>query len=493
MERPALRRLMADVAAGRTDIVIAYKIDRLTRSLAGFARIVELFDRHSVSFVSVTQAFNTTSSMGRLTLNLLLSFAQFEREMTGERIRDKIAASETRGMWMGGAAPLGYDLPVPGTYGLIVNLGEAGTVTRIFETNLAIGSVHALCRWLTAEGIRPKQHVTRAGREMGGAAFGRGAPFHLLRNRAYLGEIPHHDTSHPGLHAAIIPQDLFDAVQEKLDAQKRRRSDGTPEQPRAPLTGRIFDADGHPMPPTTAPGRPGRSYRYYGSVALQQGRGAGRTPGAGTSNGVRSVWRSRTPTSEAYPDTVAGLRRVASDAVEARISTVLARLLLGTRCDPLQIPLRIKLRPGALHILLPVSLRPTVEAHIITGETVAQDAGASGHLRLTCPIGLHRRGGRTDVTATSKDGPRADPTLLRALRAAHAMVARDAAGLPRIEAAPASPDQRCLIRLAFHSPDLQQAILDGRQRRGLTLARLIGADIPLCWDAQERMFGLRAG
>lgn len=491
MERPALRRLMADVAAGKIDIVIVYKIDRLTRSLADFARIVEIFDRYKVSFVSVTQAFNTTSSMGRLTLNVLLSFAQFEREVTGERIRDKIAASKARGMWMGGSVPLGYDLPAPGTHMLIVNQAEASTVVRIFETYLCMGSVHALCRWLNAQSIRPKQHVTRNGRKMGGLEFSRGALFHLLRNRTYLGKIMHRDTSHPGLHAAIIPQDLFDAVQTRLDAQKRRQAEGTQEQPKSALTGRIFDADGHPMSPTTARGRSGHSYRYYVSAPLQQGRAAKLAPGA--SNGIRPMRGSMEKTSKAQPDSVSALRRVASDAIESRISGILSRVLPNAAGDPLQIPLRIVLHPGALHLLLPVIWRSTVEANLIAGETVMQEAGASGHLRLACPIGLYRRGGRTDVLATSKDGPRSDPTLLRALRAAHALVTRDANLLPRIEAAPASPHQRRLIRLAFLSPDLQQSILDGRQPQGLTLARLIATDIPLCWDAQERMFGRTAG
>ena len=491
IERPALRRLMADVAAGKIDIIIVYKIDRLTRSLADFARIVEIFDKHGVSFVSVTQAFNTTSSMGRLTLNVLLSFAQFEREVTGERIRDKIAASKARGMWMGGVVPLGYDLPAPGTHMLIVNQREAATVTRIFETYLAMGSVHALCRWLNEAGILPKQHVTRADRTMGGRAFSRGALFHLLRNRIYLGKITHRDTTHPGLHAAIVSQDLFDAVQARLDAQKRRRDTGTPEQPRSPLTGRIFDAAGHPMSPTTARGRSGRSYRYYVSAPLQQGRAAALA--AGESNGLRPARGSSKHRADPDPDKVTALRRVASDAIEARIRAILTRLLPGTPGDPLQVPLRVELHPGALHLLLPVTLRATVDAHLIAGETVAQEAVAFGHLRLACPIGLHSRGGRTDVTATSKDGPRSDPTLVRALRAAHAMVARDANGLPRIEAAPASPHQRRLIQLAFLSPDLQHSILDGRQPHGLTLARLIAAEIPMCWNAQQVMFGRRAG
>ena len=157
---------------------------------------------------------------------------------------------------------------------LILNPGEAASVTRIFETYLIIRSVHALCQWLNEEGIQPKQHVTRDGRRMAGRAFSRGALFHLLRNRIYPGKITHLSTSHPGLHAAIVSQDLFDAVQARLDAQKRRRDTGTPEQPRSPLTGRIFDADGHPMSPTKARGRSGLSYRYYVSAPLQQGRAA---------------------------------------------------------------------------------------------------------------------------------------------------------------------------------------------------------------------------
>jgi FtsP/CotA-like multicopper oxidase with cupredoxin domain len=326
---------------------------------------------------------------------------------------------------------------------------------------------------------------------MGGLAFSRGALFHLLRNRTYLGMILHGETAHPGLHAAIISQDLFDAVQARLDAQKRRNAEGTPEQPRAPLTWRIFDVDGHPMSPTTARGRSGRSYRYYVSAPLQQGRAAELAPGA--SNGMRPVRGTAKRMAGADPDRVTALRRVASDAIEARIGAILTRLLPDAPGDMLQVPLRIELHPGSLHILLPVKLRATVEAHLIAGETLAQEAGASSLLRLTCPIGLHRRGGRTDVTATSKDGPRSDPTLVRALRAAHAMVARDASGLPRIDVAPASPHQRRLIRLAFLSPGLQLCILDGRQPQGLTLARLIDAEIPLCWDAQERMFGCRAG
>ena len=182
MDRPALRRLLEDAARDRVDVIVVYKIDRLTRSLADFARMVEIFDRHEVSFVSVTQAFNTTSSMGRLTLNVLLSFAQFEREVTGERIRDKIAASKAKGMWMGGLLPFGYDLPRDGSRALVVNEAEARTVRTIFQAYLDLGSVTDLERWLIEHGIRSKARHGKDGHVSGGKAFGRGAIFHLLRN-----------------------------------------------------------------------------------------------------------------------------------------------------------------------------------------------------------------------------------------------------------------------------------------------------------------------
>jgi site-specific DNA recombinase len=487
MDRPALRRLMADVVAGRIDIVLVYKIDRLTRSLADFARIVEVFDRHGVSFVSVTQAFNTTSSMGRLTLNVLLSFAQFEREVTGERIRDKIAASKARGMWMGGKLPLGYDLPAEGSHRLEVNEAEASTVRHIFQSYLALGSVHALCQQLTAEGIGPKQHVTRGGRAIGGTVFSRGALFHLLRNRLYLGEIRHRDLSHPGLHAPIVTSEIVEAVQARLDAQIRRHALGTEEHPRAPLTGRIFDAEGFPMSPTTARGRSGRSYRYYVSAPLQQGRG-GDLVAPNPPRKSRSAARPGGTTSLDIPQTPV-LRRVAANALEARVAQIILRLLALVAGDPLIVPLRVEVLPTALNILLPVTALASLRPRLAPDETVARDAVEPARLRLACPLGLEQRGGRTEVLASAEGGLRQDPALVGALRKAHALVHRDLRELPRVEAGPASPYQRRLIRLAFLSPDLQQAILEGRQPPDLTLARLMDSEIALCWEAQARQFG----
>src|SRR4030088_3268184 len=213
LDRPALQQLLADIQAGKIDAVVTYKVDRLTRSLADFAKIVEIFDAKGVSFVSVTQQFNTTTSMGRLTLNVLLSFAQFEREVTGERIRDKIAASKKKGMWMGGVPPLGYQCR---DHKLIVIPREAETVQHIFRRYAALGSVRLLQQELDGAGIRSKSWVSTAGRCWGGKPLARGALYTMLRDRIFRGEIVHKDQSYPGEHEAIIDPALWDAVQARI-------------------------------------------------------------------------------------------------------------------------------------------------------------------------------------------------------------------------------------------------------------------------------------
>ena len=209
MVRPALMTLLQDLQAGKVDVVVVYKVDRLTRSLADFAKIVELFDRHRVSFVSVTQQFNTTSSMGRLTLNVLLSFAQFEREVTGERIRDKIAASKKKGMWMGGPVPLGYDL---GDRKLLVNKAEAELVRRIYERYIALGCVRKLRAELIAKGVKSKVRISRGGKKSGGMLYSRGALYEILRNHLYVGEIAHKGAVHAGEHEGLVPRKVWDTV-----------------------------------------------------------------------------------------------------------------------------------------------------------------------------------------------------------------------------------------------------------------------------------------
>ena len=242
LERPALQTLLADIRARKVDIVVVYKVDRLTRSLADFAKLVELFEAHGVSFVAVTQQFNTTTSMGRLTFNVLLSFAQFERELAGERIRDKFAASRRKGMWMGGTIPLGYEVKARK---LVINADEAERVRVIFERYLALGCVSKLREDLEQRGIRSKQRVLASGRVLGGGSFGRGALYHLLQNRIYLGEVVHKGISYPGEHERIIDDELWSAVEARLLANRgaRRRSR---LETGSLLTGLIFDASRQP-------------------------------------------------------------------------------------------------------------------------------------------------------------------------------------------------------------------------------------------------------
>ena len=265
MERPALHRLLDLIRERRIDIVVVYKVDRLTRSLADFAKLVELFDVHKVSFVSVTQAFNTTTSMGRLTLNVLLSFAQFEREVTGERIRDKIAASKKKGLWMGGAVPFGYRVE---NRKLAVGEAEASIVRLMFSRYLELGSIPALQRELKATQIRTRVRILSTGRQIGGGFFTGGPAAHILRNRHYLGEINHKGKSWPGEHEAIIDQDLFDRVQAKLTDQRQRRSRHVLPSD-ALLKGKFFNEAGEPMVPSYTVKR-GVRYRYYVSTSAVQ-------------------------------------------------------------------------------------------------------------------------------------------------------------------------------------------------------------------------------
>jgi site-specific DNA recombinase len=216
LERPALQRLLEAIRQRRIDVIIIYKVDRLTRSLADFAKLIELFDAHSVSFISITQSFNTTTSMGRLTLNMLLSFAQFEREVTGERIRDKIAASKKKGIWVGGVVPLGYRVE---DRKLVVDWDEAGTVRLIFDRYLSAGSMLALLMELNERGIVTRKRRLSSGKIIGGIPFTKEPLAYLLKNRMYLGEINHGQQSYLDEHSAIVDRNLFDAVQARLAAQ----------------------------------------------------------------------------------------------------------------------------------------------------------------------------------------------------------------------------------------------------------------------------------
>jgi site-specific DNA recombinase len=252
LERPALQRLLADIEANRVDVVVVYKIDRLSRSLMDFAKLVEVFDRNSVTFVSVTQSFNTTTSMGRLTLNILLSFAQFEREVIGERIRDKFAASRKKGMWMGGWAPLGYDIK---DRKLVVNEAEATTVRTIFQRFLRVGSMTRLTVALRSEGMRTK----------GDKPVDKGYLYRILNNRVYIGEVVHKGIAYPGEHAPIVDRSLWDRVHDIIGESPRKRAMRTRAQTPALLKGLIFGPTGAAMTPAHTR-RNGKLYRYYVST-----------------------------------------------------------------------------------------------------------------------------------------------------------------------------------------------------------------------------------
>ena len=275
MERPALKRLIADIEAGQIDVIVVYKVDRLTRALSDFAKLVDVFDRRGVSFVSITQQFNTTTSMGRLTLNVLLSFAQFEREVTGERIRDKIAASKKKGMWMGGMPPLGYDVK---NRKLVVNDAEARIVVEIYRRYLALKSVHALRDELADAGIKSKRRMRPDGAEYGGQTFSRGALYLILQNQLYRGEISHKGNTYPGEHPAIVDKSLWDDVQAVLAANRVERTTGARASHPSLLTGMVFDETGERLTPTHAV-KKGTRYRYYVSTSLVTG--AGKNPSSG--------------------------------------------------------------------------------------------------------------------------------------------------------------------------------------------------------------------
>jgi site-specific DNA recombinase len=262
-DRPDLQKLLNDIRARKIDVIVVYKVDRLTRSLADFAKLVDLFDAHGVSFVSVTQQFNTTTSMGRLTLNVLLSFAQFEREVTSERIRDKIAASKRKGLWVGGNLPLGYEMR-DGKIAIVEE--EAELVRSIFRRYLELGGVNELLRDLRDRNIRTKSRLLSTGVTRGGIPFGRGSLYYLLSNRFYIGEVKYKDEILPGEQPPVMNRELFEAVRQKALSQWSHRTVVRNKSDQL-LTGLLFDDAGHRMIPTHAT-KAGIRYRYYASTSV---------------------------------------------------------------------------------------------------------------------------------------------------------------------------------------------------------------------------------
>ena len=469
IERPGLKRLLEDVDAGLVDTIVVYKIDRLTRSLADFAKIVDRLDKAQASFVSVTQSFNTTTSMGRLTLNVLLSFAQFEREVTGERIRDKIAASKAKGMWMGGLPPMGYDPPTDrATRTLVRNEAEAVQVRAIFDEYLKRGSVSTLEARLAEDGVRSKVWVSAKGTRSGGVPLSRGALFHMLRNRIYLGEIAHGETSVLGCHPPIVDPEVFAKVQAQLAANTRARKERPLRSAQLPLKGLVFDADGHPMSPSFGYGRGGRVYRYYVSAPLQQGRKVEEREGV--------------------------LRRVSAEALEQAVRTQLATVIPGAA----DCPLADLLKPVRRVEVLPETLRMAFEAKALPRDVRDRLGRCDTHLDrvvLNAPVRCQARGGRTWVLTPASSvavrKARRDPVLIRGLRQAHKIAAglgwrSSDGGFDGSGRAPTSSYERRLWPLVFLAPDIQQAILEGRQPPALTLDQLLKMGIPTGWTEQRR-------
>lgn len=470
MDRPGLKRLLDDIAADKIDVVVVYKVDRLTRSLMDFAKIVETFDRNQVSFVSVTQAFNTTSSMGRLTLNVLLSFAQFEREVTGERIRDKLAASKKKGLWMGGNLPLGYDAD---GRTLKINEPEADRVRHIFQRYLELKSVHRLAEELRVTGVYSKQRTTKAGRVIGGGPMRRGALFHLLSNTVYVGWIPHKDASYPGQHSAIVETETFEAVQALLAGNGQDRANTSLRGSEASLTGKIYDAKGRRMSPTSSRGKNGCPYRYYVSAGLQQGEAA-------------TEDRIRLPAAALETYVQKALQRLVGAKTDACISA-LARADVGANL------LTLTLDDGAAKLPGEASdqLLARISSHLQPGERAwLQPKGLS----VAIPVRLQFRGGRRLIEGHGAPDRKSDRILEECLRRAHRIVS--ALGISQVSALPAEPASapdtyaRRLASLAYLAPDLQRFVFGGDVPTSLTRQRLLAIDLPLSWEAQRRKFGL---
>ena len=318
LERPALKRLLADIEAGHVDVIVVYKIDRLSRSLMDFAKLVEVFDAHNVTFVSVTQSFNTTTSMGRLTLNILLSFAQYEREIIGERIRDKFSASRARGIWMGGKVPLGYDVK---DRKLVVNEPEAERVRRVFELFVETGSGVETVRRLRAEGITTKS----------GKPVDKGHLYKLLHNRTYVGEAEHKGKVYPGEHQALVPRDLWDQVHTTMQVSPRARANENRAQTPALLRGLIFGADGRALSPTYCRKR-GRLYHYYVAQRVLKADAADdasivrRVSAAEIERAVIDQVRALLRQSEIIVGTWAAVRAESPDVTEAEVQEALGHL-----------------------------------------------------------------------------------------------------------------------------------------------------------------------
>jgi DNA invertase Pin-like site-specific DNA recombinase len=477
LDRPDLQKLLADVRVGKIDIIVVYKVDRLTRSLADFAKLVELFDQHSVSFVSVTQSFNTTSSMGRLTLNVLLSFAQFEREVIGERVRDKIAASKRKGIWVGGPVPLGY---ASIKKKLVVVPEEVETVRMIFKRYLELGSVGTLVEDLDRRGIRTRRRTETKGRTIGGIRFGVGALAYLLKNRCYIGEVVYRGEAHLGEHEGILDRDTFEAVQARLATgavERRIRLKASP----AILTGRIFDDRGNRMSPTHS-NKLGVRYRYYVSHAILQQRKAE----------AGSI--ARVPAPEIETLVLDGVReRLASSGAAEHPIAIADRDLIERHIDSVI----VKPRALEVRVVLPGEASAQTEEPGINGPDSSQLPITTIMLAWMAPGFAAVKGIVHTPSAQPAMKPESRDALLTAIAKARGWMddirLGRIASLAEIARREAQGERhiRQLASLASVSPRIVAAILDGTAPVGLTVTGLAKAPL-YSWTEQEQSIGLSA-
>jgi site-specific DNA recombinase len=492
LERPALQRLLADIAAGRVDIIVVYKVDRLTRSLLDFAKLVEVFDKAGVSFVSITQSFNTTTSMGRLTLNMLLSFAQFEREVTAERIRDKIAASKAKGMWMGGVPPLGYR---PDGRTLEIVKEHADIVRDIYRRYLDIGNVRLVADQLIAERINTPVRKMTNGRDFGGCAFSRGQIYAILKNPIYVGDIPHRELRYKGLHKAIIGQHMWDAAQTMLAGHVPGPRRGVNTASGSLLAGLIVDDTGQKL--IAAHACKGKvRYRYYVSQAAHHG--------VSDSKALRIPAREiETATIEAlaaaFDDPLELMARASIPLVSADVERIFGAA--GTTAAKIRqrdpellrsLVARVIVHPAMLQIEL-------VTASMATHLAATANADTETSLLLNCPVRLTRTGHKlrivqNDGRAVAITPP--DASMIKLLVKAQRWWAQLQSGeitvheLAAAEGVVKSYVTR-VVRLAFLAPSIIDDVLGGRQPTTLDAKRLaFTADLPTCWTEQRRHFGI---
>jgi DNA invertase Pin-like site-specific DNA recombinase len=503
MERPALQRLLTDIAADRIDTVVVYKVDRLTRSLRDFAKIVDAFDANGVSFVSVTQQFNTTTSMGRLTLNMLLSFAQFEREVTGERIRDKIAASKQKGMWMGGLPSLGYDVK---DRRLVVNAAEAQTVRHIFQRYVLHKSVHLLKRELDQDGIVSKARRDRNGNPTGTRPIAVGALYHILKNRLYRGEIVHRDKAYPGQHEAIIDQGLWDDVQAILAENQIERTTRSKATNPSLLAGLVFDTDGERMSPSHAV-KKGVRYRYYVSQSLiKRGRSsvsdaACRVPAADLECLVTDRFCAMLTDPNAILE-FAGTPTIATQkALIRRAADLATRWSVLSASDRRQIfqacIARVDVRTSTVEITVRPHLLLRTIRGVPAGEIQKELAGDSIAV-LSIPARVRRTGLSTQMLIEGQSATARQPnrSLLRLIgQARHfqdLVISKDGRSFRELAAGVGvSPTYFTRVfQLSFLAPDITTAILQGRQPTDLSAIRLMRAGhIEPSWEKQRRQLG----